>query len=938
MKLARLFVGLLLLWSVSCDSPSEPQTGPAARLDLLSGNHQEATVGQPLGDPLVVRVFDENGTPLSSQLLNFRVISGNGSVFAGASLTNSDGVAQERWTLGTSADTQRVEVRAVDNATGEPLVFATFVAVAKAGAPAAIAPVGNSTVTGAAGDAVTDSLVARVTDQYGNPVPNIAVVWSVTAGSGAVSSATTNTDIAGVARVQWTLGPRVDTTQIVTASVMASTLATSYQANVTLPANIVVTKTSGDAQTGGVATELMQPLVVSVALADGRPVVGAGVSWSSQVGAVTPQTHTTGADGRASARWTLGTVAGNQTAAASVQGSAPAQFQALANPAAPAHLIKVSGDAQSANVSNALAQPLTARVRDTYGNAVPNALVYWTVVTGNGSVAPDSARADANGDSRTVWTLGSTSGQGMARAEVAGVAPVTFTSTAHAPIAFTVLAPASGSRVSDTVSIAAQTSSHLEVQSVVANVGDRQTNLTFSNGAWRGQIVLTGLPRGNYDLLLRATDAAGHSATYDHAFILDRRPRLTVTLPINGSVARPTTRVLASCTDDDPTPCEIYIGSAHALCAFTGTSCSSTEIGRGVGTVDLQVSLAAWEGQQRTLVIRAADSASQTAHLLQLVAVESSSRWTEVASAGIHLFDYDGTRLLYRDSSAAGYSVQIRNLQSGITESISDSDKSTAFLTPFGAIFEDGNNIFERRNGSLLDLGSGNELEVAGAWAMWHSATASPVQLLRRDLMAGLTEPVASNAGNTNNDVAANGDVVYWDPTYDIHRYRSGVTNQLTSDNDAVLWNTYPITDGTILVYRKSTPCCTNQTYRLALHDGTTELLLTAFRSMQPVPDLDYAVSEGWVAFTDLGPGGSLQVFSRAPDGTIRQVSQFSSESRVVSVGRAGQVIFRNNGRRYLSLPPYANQPVDIGGNWGTIIWIGDQPYVLLGRSLFRID
>src|SRR4030088_1044586 len=125
---AAVVVGLLAA-AVGCCTDS---TGPGphaipARLDVVSGEGQEGTVGTELAAPLVARVVDANGAPIVGQLVNFRVTAGNGSVFAGSALTNSDGLARERWTLGTStADSQKVEARAVDDQSGAPLVFGTF--------------------------------------------------------------------------------------------------------------------------------------------------------------------------------------------------------------------------------------------------------------------------------------------------------------------------------------------------------------------------------------------------------------------------------------------------------------------------------------------------------------------------------------------------------------------------------------------------------------------------------------------------------------------------------------------------------------------------------------------------------------------------------------------------------------------------------------------
>src|SRR5262245_26661737 len=79
-------------------------------IDLLevSGNGQSGLPGTELPKPLVVKVVDRKGRRVEEQIVNFRVVAGGGSVFAGAAITNENGIAQERWTLGLTG-AQRVE-------------------------------------------------------------------------------------------------------------------------------------------------------------------------------------------------------------------------------------------------------------------------------------------------------------------------------------------------------------------------------------------------------------------------------------------------------------------------------------------------------------------------------------------------------------------------------------------------------------------------------------------------------------------------------------------------------------------------------------------------------------------------------------------------------------------------------------------------------------
>jgi hypothetical protein len=100
---------------------------------IVAGDVQVGEGGRELAEPLRVQVVDQGNRPIPNYVVNFRVVSGGGSVYAGAAMTDANGRAADYWTLGAvSPDTQRVEVRAVDPATGQRVVYATFRAVAVA--------------------------------------------------------------------------------------------------------------------------------------------------------------------------------------------------------------------------------------------------------------------------------------------------------------------------------------------------------------------------------------------------------------------------------------------------------------------------------------------------------------------------------------------------------------------------------------------------------------------------------------------------------------------------------------------------------------------------------------------------------------------------------------------------------------------------------------
>ncbi|SOD04023.1 hypothetical protein SAMN05216486_1221 [bacterium JGI 053] len=312
----------------ACADSTGAKPGPVAHLDVLGGNTQSGAVNTQLAQPLVVKATDANGHVLKGQVVNFVVTAGGGHVFAGTAITDQSGTAQELWTLGPIAGSaQTVEARAVDTATGQPLVFATFTATATAGAPAQAEALGlDSTVVGVVSSLVEDSFAVFVRDAVGNPAPGAQVAWAVTAGGGSITSPTT-TDAAGVARTQWTLGATA-APQTATATVAGKTITfTAYAAD-----QIVID--AGNGQTGGTGS----PVTVRVGVRSSvvGPIPGLPIHWTvaSGGGSVAPAVSKTVSDpnGRVlattTAQWTLG-AAGPQTLTASA-GSLSATFTATA--------------------------------------------------------------------------------------------------------------------------------------------------------------------------------------------------------------------------------------------------------------------------------------------------------------------------------------------------------------------------------------------------------------------------------------------------------------------------------------------------------------------------------------------------------------------------------------------------------------------------------
>jgi hypothetical protein len=168
-----------------------------------------------------------------------------------------------------------------------------------------------------------------------------------------------------------------------------------------------VTILSGNAQSGTVGAALASPIVLQVNDQNGNALSGVAVNLTlgSTFGSVPSAQLTTDANGQVSINWTLGTVAGTDTLVAQV-GSLPVlDVLATATPDVPASLTVVTGDDQSGPAGATLASPMTVKVADKYGNAVPNVTVTFSD-DANGTLGAATVTTDANGMASDTITLG----------------------------------------------------------------------------------------------------------------------------------------------------------------------------------------------------------------------------------------------------------------------------------------------------------------------------------------------------------------------------------------------------------------------------------------------------------------------------------------------------------------------------------------------------
>ena len=192
------------------------------------GNAQVADAGSAVPTAPSVVVVDANGLKVPGVTVNFSVTSGGGTLATATTQTDKSGVASTGgWTLGTTAGLQTM-IASVPNAAVGAVVFS---ATARPGPTASLTKLVNEPSSSPAGGDV--DLAVRAADQFGNPVQDQAVKFTVTAGGGTVSPTSPVTLSDGRAVSRWTLGPDVGATNTATASRPDGSLAVTFSTTAT---------------------------------------------------------------------------------------------------------------------------------------------------------------------------------------------------------------------------------------------------------------------------------------------------------------------------------------------------------------------------------------------------------------------------------------------------------------------------------------------------------------------------------------------------------------------------------------------------------------------------------------------------------------------------------------------------------------------------------
>jgi alpha-tubulin suppressor-like RCC1 family protein len=300
-------VGLAACSTDSVDPPSTPTS-----LAVVIQPSAEAESGVPFARQPVVELRDAQGRAVATRGLQVTAALATGTGTLGGTLgVRTDASGQAHFTdLAVTGTTGARALRFTASGLGAA-TSATF--DLGPGAPVALTPAAGNNQTAPAGTALPVAPGALVADGAGNPVPNVSVTFSVSAGGGSVDGATALSGADGIAAVtRWTLGPKVGAN---TLTARVGSLEQVFTATGTVGPAAKVVLLGGDGQTGPIGAAVTVAPSVKVTDAFDNPV--AGVALTVVIGGggtIVPANPQTDANGLAQlTSWTLGFTPGAQT-------------------------------------------------------------------------------------------------------------------------------------------------------------------------------------------------------------------------------------------------------------------------------------------------------------------------------------------------------------------------------------------------------------------------------------------------------------------------------------------------------------------------------------------------------------------------------------------------------------------------------------------------
>ena len=159
-----------------------PAAGEPARIEIVQGDGQAASVGTALAEPVVALVSDGQGRPVVGVPVAFAFDDGSDATVAPDTMvTGPDGEAAFQVMMGTRVGAVGAEVR-VSPGGGSGVLSAPVSLTALSADANVLAEVSGDQQRASVGAPLPEPLVVRVTDGFGNPIAGVTITWTADAG------------------------------------------------------------------------------------------------------------------------------------------------------------------------------------------------------------------------------------------------------------------------------------------------------------------------------------------------------------------------------------------------------------------------------------------------------------------------------------------------------------------------------------------------------------------------------------------------------------------------------------------------------------------------------------------------------------------------------------------------------------------------------------
>ena len=443
--------------------PAALQLAGAASVATPAGyakfNDGQTVAAGSITQRLVLRAWGSDGLPVFNKTVQFSTQAAGVTIETPVSRTTSEGYAGTRVIAPeTPGQRIRVDVR-LEGWSGEAISFTVTVAGGSAVGSGGLEMYSGNGQVVLAGHSTNHPLQVRLTDPAGRPILGATVNWSETSGQGSVSQTASQTDVHGIASVDFRgapgVGPSVSYVQsTVSAAVPGfaplSFTETTVSNTVALPTFLmpvpdlfsrVITGQAGQTLAG--AIQVQARTIWGIQNGQGFPNVG--VSLSSDLDqAANPSASCAGPGGTALSDATglatcdvhLGGVTGGPVPIrVNLAGFAYYVVLLTVTPGPPGRIDILSGNNQSGNRGATLPVPLVAEISDGFGHLLPDIPVTWeAVVPGTVTIERREFRSGLSGHASAAWvTLGAVLGPVQVRLR-AGTAQTLFTLLSSATV------------------------------------------------------------------------------------------------------------------------------------------------------------------------------------------------------------------------------------------------------------------------------------------------------------------------------------------------------------------------------------------------------------------------------------------------------------------------------------------------------------------------